>query len=222
MKILIVEDDEKIAKNLKKGLELNSYAVDVTYNSDDFMSSSEVGSYDLFILDRMLPGSTDGIGIIKQLREKGVSTPILMLSAKDSITDKVVGLNAGADDYLPKPFSFLELLARVRTLLKRGQISTEYINLSYQDVELDEDSKTATRAGQDLELSAKEFAILRYFMQHVGKAISKQELMDHVWSLESDVLPNTVEVYINSMRKKIEAPFQNVIFGPHVTDKISI
>jgi DNA-binding response OmpR family regulator len=206
MRILIVEDDHKIANALKKGLERQSYAVDVAYDSDNGVAMATTEPYDLVILDRMLPGSTDGIGILKTMRESSNHTPVLLLTAKDKVLDRAEGLNAGADDYLVKPFAFVELIARVRALLRRPK---EVIDntVAYQDVTLDRDNFSASRGDVSIELTAKEFALLEYLLSQPGRIITKDQIMQHVWNYDSDILPNTVEVYIGYLRNKLDKPF---------------
>ena len=208
MRILIVEDDHKIANALKKGLERQSYAVDVAYDSDGGVAMATTEPYDLVILDRMLPGSTDGIGILKTMRESSNHTPVLLLTAKDKVLDRAEGLNAGADDYLVKPFAFVELIARVRALLRRPK---EVIDntVAYQDVTLDRDNFSAVRGDTSIELTAKEFALLEYLLSQPGRIITKDQIMQHVWNYDSDILPNTVEVYIGYLRNKLDKPFED-------------
>ena len=206
MRILIVEDDHKIAKALKTGLERQSYAVDVCYNGDDGLAMATTEPYDLVILDRMLPGSIDGIGILKTLRESSNHTPVLLLTAKDKVLDRAEGLNAGADDYLVKPFAFVELIARVRALLRRPKELVDN-SISYKDVSLDRDNFTAVRGSTSIELTAKEFALLEYLISQPERIVTKDQIMQHVWNYDSDILPNTVEVYIGYLRNKIDRPF---------------
>ncbi|MFT4532356.1 MAG: DNA-binding response OmpR family regulator [Candidatus Saccharimonadales bacterium] len=206
MRILVVEDDHKIANALKQGLERQSYAVDVAYNGDDGHSMATTEPYDLVILDRMLPGSVDGIGILKSLRDSSIHTPVLLLTAKDRVLDRAEGLNAGADDYLVKPFAFVELIARVRALLRRPQ-EFSGVNTVYKDLELDRDTFTALRDGKSIELTAKEFALIEYLMSQPGRIVTKDQIMQHVWNYDSDILPNTVEVYIGYLRAKLDKPF---------------
>lgn len=207
MRILVVEDEHKIANAVKRGLEQESYAVDVIYDSDEALNVAADDTYDLVILDRMLPGSSDGVGILKEMRARQSHTPVLFLTAKDKIGDKVEGLNAGADDYLVKPFAFDELLARVRALLRRPQDAKQTI-LSYKDIELDPSTFTVRRAKQPVKLTSKEFALLEYFMRNPGRVLTKDMLTEHVWDYDADILPNTVEVYIGYLRNKIDKPFE--------------
>ena len=206
MRILVVEDDHKIASALKRGLERQSYAVDVAYDSDDGLAMATTEPYDLVILDRMLPGSTDGIGILKSMRDASIQTPVLLLTAKDKVLDRAEGLNAGADDYLVKPFAFVELIARVRALLRRPQETLE-TDIASNGVILDRDSFTVIRDETPIDLTAKEFALLEYLMSQPGRIHTKDQLMQHVWDYDADILPNTVEVYIGYLRNKIDKPF---------------
>ena len=207
MRILIVEDEHKIASAIKRGLEQQSYAVDVAYDSDDGLAMARTEPYDLIILDRMLPGSIDGIGILRKLRAEKLHTPILLLTAKDRVLDRAEGLNAGADDYLVKPFAFVELIARVRALLRRSPKTTSTV-LSYKDVSLDPENMTVERSGTPIQVTAKEFALLEYFIRNSERIVSKDTLMQHVWDYDADILPNTVEVYIGYLRNKLDKPFK--------------
>lgn len=206
MRILVVEDERKIANAIKQGLSQHSYAVDVAYDADDGLKMATSEPYDLVILDRMLPGSTDGIGILKALRADNIYTPVLFLTAKDRILDKAEGLNYGADDYLVKPFAFVELIARVRALLRRPKSAIPN-KLVYEDLSLDTEHKVAKRDGKTLPLTSKEFALLEYLMRNSGRITSKDTLIKHVWDYDADILPNTVEVYIGYLRNKIDKPF---------------
>lgn len=207
MRILLVEDDHKIATAIRQGLEMESFAVDVEYDADDGLGAALAEPYDLIILDRMLPGSMEGIGVCKAIRAEKNHTPILLLTAKDEVRDRVAGLNAGADDYLPKPFAFEELLARIRALLRRPQ-DTLGTTLSYDDLDLDTVAYTVTRSKQYIGLSRREFALLEYMMRNTGKVLTKDTIIKHVWDFDADVLPNTVEVYIGYLRNKIDKPFK--------------
>jgi DNA-binding response OmpR family regulator len=206
MRILIIEDEHKIANAIKQGLVQENYAVDVEYDSDSGLGSALHESYDVMVIDRMLPGSVDGLDIIRQVREANIHTPILILTAKDQIKDRVEGLNAGADDYLVKPFSFEELLARLRALMRRPQ-NTQNNIIKVQDLSLDTISYKVERDGHTIDLSAKEFALLEYMMRNAGRVLSKDNIISHVWDFDADVLPNTVEVYIGYLRSKIDKPF---------------
>lgn len=205
MRILIIEDDHKIANSLRKGLQNQSYAVDVCYNGTEGLQTAQSTDYDLIILDRMLPGM-DGLDILSTLRTEGKHTPVLLLTAKDHVLERAAGLNAGADDYLVKPFAFVELIARVRALLRRPQ-KTHDTKLTYADVSLDPETFSVTRNSKSIILSQKEFALLEYLMNNPGRVLSKETIMDHVWDYDSDILPNTVEVYIGYLRNKLDKPF---------------
>jgi len=207
MKILIVEDEKKIADSLKKGLQQENHIVDVSYEGTAGFDLASSEKYDLIILDLMLPGM-DGWTICKNLRsEEKVDTPILMLTARGSVDDKVEGLNIGADDYLPKPFSFEELLARVKALGRRPKVIRDYSLITVSDLTLNRDSYEVKRGESIIELSRKEFTLLEYLMKNQGKIISKDELIRNVWEYEADILPNTVEVYIGYLRKKIDGSY---------------
>jgi len=209
MRILVVEDEHKIANALKQGLEQHAYAVDVSYDGDDGLAMATTEPYDLIILDRMLPGSVDGIGILQRLRAGKIHTPVLLLTAKDKVLDRAEGLNAGADDYLVKPFAFVELIARVRALLRRPRQAIES-TLVYADLTLDDRDMVVERAGKRIELTPKEFALLEYLMRNPGRILAKETIMQHVWDYDADILPNTVEVYIGYLRNKIDKPFEGL------------
>ena len=208
MRILVVEDEHKIAGAIKRGLEQESYAVDIEYDADSGLRAAEVGEYDALILDRMLPGSIEGLDICRELRKAGNHVPILLLTAKDQVRDRVQGLNAGADDYLVKPFAFEELLARLRALLRRPKDNVGTV-LEVNDLTLDTVSFEVTRAGQPIKLSRKEFALLEYLMRNAGRLVSKENIIEHVWNFDADILPNTVEVYVGYLRNKIDKPFKS-------------
>lgn len=204
MRILIVEDEHKIANSIKKGLTQESYAVDVTYTGTDGYDLASTEDYDLIALDLLLPGM-DGITICKKLRSKNIHTPILMLTAKGQTNDKVEGLDAGADDYLTKPFAFEELLARIRALVRRPRNAVG-TTLKIEDVTLDTLSYDVKRAGKLIQLSSREFALLEYFMRHPNTTLTKDQIIGHVWNYDADVLPNTVEVYVGYLRNKLGKP----------------
>lgn len=207
MRILIIEDEHKIAQALKKALEQESYAVDVAYDGDEGHGLATTQPYDVAIIDRMLPGSYDGIAIVKAMREASVHTPVIFLSALDSIAERTAGLDAGADDYLVKPFALEELLARVRALLRRPTEQTSDI-LSAGDLTLDTVTYSVQRGGTAIQLTSKEFALLEYLLRNQGRPLSKELIISHVWDYEADVLPNTVEVYVKYLRNKIDIPFK--------------
>jgi len=205
MRILVVEDEHKIANAIKRGLEQETYAVDVVYTGTEGLDLAETEDYDLLILDLMLP-EIDGITITKTLRSHKNHTPILILTAKGNISEKVEGLDSGADDYLTKPFSFEELLARVRAVSRRPK-STLNPTLRVGSLELNSTTYEVTRDGKSIQLSSKEFSLLEYLMRNAGRTISKDSIMNHVWDYDADILPNTVEVYIKYLRNKIDKPF---------------
>lgn len=207
MRILVVEDEHRIANSIKKGLEQESYAVDVVYDGEAGYDLAVTEDYDVIILDLMLP-VMDGIAITRGLRKNKIHTSILILTAKGQIEDKVKGLDSGADDYLVKPFSFEELLARVRALSRRPKTALDPI-LKVDDLTLDPKSYEVSRNDVPIKVSSREFALLEYFMRNAGKIISKDQIISHVWDYDADVLPNTVEVYIKSLRNKIDLPFKN-------------
>lgn len=205
MRILVVEDEHKIANSIKKGLEQESFAVDVAFEGNSGYDLAFSEDYDLIILDILLPG-IDGLQICKNLREQNIHTPILMLTAKGQVSDKVEGLNSGADDYLTKPFAFEELLARIKALTRRPKDSIGSV-LFCEDLSLDTLSYGVKRAGKVINLSSKEFALLEYLLRHKNQILKKEQIISHIWDYESDVLPNTVEVYIGYLRNKIDKPF---------------
>lgn len=205
MKILVVEDEHKIANSIKKGLEQENYIVDVAYDGNDGYDLSSSGIYDGIVLDLMLPGM-DGIEICRRLRAGSIHTPILMLTAKDQLGDKVEGLNSGADDYLTKPFAFEELLARLKALFRRPQNTIGH-KMEIEDLSLDTITFEVKRANTTVKLSSKEFALLEYLMRHPNQILTKEQIIDHVWNYDADILPNTVEVYIGYLRNKIDKPF---------------
>lgn len=202
MRILIVEDDHKIARALKRGLEQEKFAVDVEYDGQAGYGAASTITYDLIVLDRMLP-EMDGIEVCKQLRAEKNHTPIIMLTAKSQIHARVEGLNAGADDYLPKPFSFEELLARIRALLRRPKETQDTV-LSVGDLTLDTATYEVHRDGKAIQLSSKEFALLEYLMRNAERVLGKDMIIEHVWDFDADILPNNVEVYIGYLRNKID------------------
>ena len=206
MRVLIVEDEHKIANALRRALEQESYAVDVSYDGDDGYAMATTEPYDVAIIDRMLPGEYDGIAIVTAMREAKIHTPVLLLTALGSTTDKTTGLDSGADDYLVKPFALEELLARVRALLRRP-VATQHTKLELGDLVLDTVNFEVIRAGKSIQLTSKEFALLEYLMRNQGRPLSKDTIIAHVWDYDADILPNTVEVYIKYLRNKIDTPF---------------
>ena len=202
MRILVVEDEKKVAGFIKKGLEEETYAVDVAVDGEEGFAMAEANQYDLIVLDLMLP-KIDGLEVLTRCREKKINTPIILLTAKDSVEDKVTGLNKGADDYLTKPFAFSELLARIRSLLRRGQGETKTV-LSLADLSLDMVSHKVNRNGQEVELTGKEYSLLEYFMRNQGKVLTRTMIAEHVWDYNFDTFTNVIDVYINHLRKKID------------------
>lgn len=207
MRLLLIEDDPIIAEALQKGLSHETFAVDVAEDGMEGLASAQAFNYDLLIVDVMLPGK-NGLEITRQLREDNIATPILILSAKDNSLDKMAGLNLGADDYLAKPFSFGELLARVRALLRR-QVSAVFV-LQTGGLVVEPATHTVMRNKQPIKLSAKEFAILEYMLHNKGKVISKDALISHVWDFDADILPHAVEVILMRLRAKIDKPFTDL------------
>jgi len=207
MRVLIVEDEHKIARALKKALEQETYAVDVAFDGDEGYAMAMNEPYDIAIIDRMLPGDYDGLAIVKAMRDAKVHTPVLFLSALGSVAERTAGLNAGADDYLVKPFALEELLARVRALLRRPTEQKSAI-LTAGDLSLDTITYSVAREGKHIQLTSKEFALLEYMLRNPGRPLSKEVIISHVWDYDADILPNTVEVYIKYLRNKIDAPFK--------------
>ncbi len=207
MKVLIVEDEHKIANLIKQGLEQERFVVDVAYDGTSGFDFASSEPYDVIILDRLLPG-TDGLEICKKLRASGIHIPILMLTAKGQLADKVEGLNSGADDYLTKPFAFEELLARIKALVRRPKITTNNI-LQVEDLSLNIDTYEIKRGKEQITLSSKEFSLLEYLMRHENKTLTKAQIINHVWSYEANILPNTVEVFIGYLRNKVDRPFKD-------------
>lgn len=206
MRILVVEDEHKIARALKKALEQESYAIDIAYDGDEGCAMATTEPYDLAIIDRMLPGTYDGIAIVEAMRVAKIHTPVLLLTALGAVQDKTKGLDSGADDYLVKPFALEELLARVRALLRRPA-KTESTILTAGDLSLDTVTYEVKRGDAFIQLTSKEFALLEYLMRNQGRPISKEVIISHVWDYDADILPNTVEVYIRYLRAKIDQPF---------------
>jgi two-component system, OmpR family, response regulator len=207
MRILVIEDEHRIAASLKKGLEQEHYTVDVTYDGVEGYDLASSEEYDLIILDLMLP-EKPGMEICRDLRINKNNTPILILTARDQTQDKVLGLDTGADDYLTKPFSFEELLARVRALTRRPKVTIEDV-LKVEDLTLDTKKYTIKRGSVDIQLSGKEFSLLEYIMRHPKQILTKEQIIGHVWNYDADILPNTVEVYIKNLRSKIDVPFRD-------------
>lgn len=202
MRILLVEDDPRIAKFVAKGLRERSYAVDVAVDGNAALYQISVNTYDLVILDVMIP-KPNGFEVCHELRRMGLRIPVLMLTARDEITDRIHGLDTGADDYLTKPFDFGELLARLRALLRRSA-NLRTGRIIVDDLVLDPDGQTATRAGRRLRLTAKEYALLEYLALNVGRVIGREEIAEHVWDETFDPFSNLIEVYVNRLRHKVD------------------
>jgi len=206
MKILVVEDEERVAQFIQKGLKEEGHAVDVSYDGEDGGFLAEVNDYDLIILDLMLP-KKNGLQTCKEIRDHGVNTPVLMLTARDSVEDKVRGLDAGADDYLAKPFAFEELLARVRALLRR-QSESKTPTLQIADLELDPMSRQVTRSGKAIRLTTKEYALLEYLLRNPKKVLSRTLIGEHVWDMNFDPESNVIDVYVSHLRTKVDKGFE--------------
>ncbi len=202
MRLLIVEDDKKVGAFLERGLREENYAVDVCRNGADALYLTQINPYDVVILDIMLPGK-DGFSVCREMRENDILVPIIMLTAKDTLDDKITGLTEGADDYLTKPFSFEELLARIRALLRRSQdYKTKVLRVA--DLEMDPLRGIVTRAGKKISLTGKEYALLEYLMRNQGRVLSQSMIIDHVWNMDYEGASNVVNVYINHLRRKID------------------
>ncbi len=205
MRLLLVEDDTSVASFITKGLQEEQYAVDTTADGEEGFLMASTIPYDLLILDVMVP-KMDGFTICRRLREKGCTTPILLLTARDTIEDRVTGLDTGADDYLTKPFAFPELLARIRALLRRGNTQPS-TRLTAADLELDPISRRVRRAGQDIALTNKEYALLEYLLRNANRVLTRTAIIDHVWDIQYDSMTNIVDVHIRSLRSKIDRGF---------------
>jgi DNA-binding response OmpR family regulator len=210
LRILVVEDDEHLNGVIARGLKEEGYAVDAAFDGEDGKFLAEVNPYDLIVLDWMLPGLT-GVEVCDYLRRKGFATPILMLTAKGTVADRVAGLDSGADDYLTKPFAFDELLARLRALLRR-QSAVRSNLLQIADLCLDRRTHEVTRAGLPITLTAKEFSLLEYFMLNAGMVLSRRAIEEHAWNYDFESESNLIDVYIRRLRRKIDDPFELKLF----------
>lgn len=198
----MVEDEPSAAKMLAKGLREQSYAVDVAGDGETALYQASINDYDLIVLDVMLP-RRDGFEVCREIRATGSSVPVLMLTARDVVEDRIVGLDSGADDYLIKPFDFGELLARTRALLRRGEIVRSEV-LKFADLEIDTRAKRVRRAGRDIQLTAKEYGLLEYFARNAGRVLGRAEISEHVWDENFDAFSNLIEVYVQRLRRKID------------------
>jgi len=205
MRILVVEDEKKVASFIKRGLEEENFVVDVAYDGEEGLQLGEANPYDLILMDLMLP-KMDGLTVIKQLREKGVPTPVLCLTAKDTVEDIVSGLDSGSDDYLTKPFAFAELLARVRALLRRGS-QDRGAEIYFADLRLDPVGHKVWRGNKEIELTAKEYALLEYLMRNPNQILTRTMIAEHVWDYTFDSFTNIIDVYVNYLRKKVDKDF---------------
>jgi DNA-binding response OmpR family regulator len=207
MRFLLIEDDEKIGSFIAQGLRQEGHVIDWSRNGEEGLGFALDGRFDAAIIDLMLPGR-DGLSLIRELRERRHKVPIIILSAKSDVEDRVKGLSAGADDYLTKPFSFAELLARLHALVRRSSGASEAARtLSFEDLTLDLESRRVTRAGQALELQAREFALLVYLMRNAGRVLSKTMILEHIWNYSFDPQTNVVDVLVSRLRGKIDRDF---------------
>lgn len=206
MRILLVEDETKVASFIQKGLEEEQYQVDVAHDGEEGLRRALASEHDLIILDILLP-KRDGMSILREVRDRRIDTPVLILTAKDSVEDRVAGLNSGCDDYLPKPFAFAELLARSRALLRRKS-TDRGVTLAVGDLVLDPVSHRVTRAGKNVELTSREYALLQYFMHHPNQILTRTMIVEQVWGYDFDNFSNVVDVYVNYLRNKIDRNFE--------------
>ncbi|MDQ6672377.1 MAG: response regulator transcription factor [Chloroflexota bacterium] len=202
MRILVVEDEHKLASVLKRGLEEHGYAVDAAYDGEDGLALATAEPYDLIVLDIMLPG-LDGLSLCNQLRVQKMHMPILMLTARDAVDDRVAGLDSGADDYLTKPFAFRELLARIRALLRRDGLSARDPILKIGDLQIDTVSHEVRRSGKLIDLTSKEYAILEYFARNPNRVLTRTQIAEHVWDFDFVSMSNVIDVYIGYLRRKL-------------------
>lgn len=202
MRILVAEDDRPVASFLKKGLEAEHYAVDVVPDGEEALYMAEAYDYDLLLLDLVLP-KMDGLQVLRQVRARKKHLPVLVLTGRTRVEDRVKGLDLGADDYMVKPFAFRELIARVRALLRRGNAPADF-TLRVEDLEMNLVERTVRRSERKIELTPKEFALLEYLMRNQGRAVSRPMIIEHVWNFSFDTMTNVVDVYINYLRKKID------------------
>jgi len=202
MRVLVVEDEKKISDFIKRGLKEEGYAVDAAYDGEEGRFLAKTNTYDLILLDLMLP-KIDGLTLCKTLKSEGLQAPVIMLTAKGTVEDKVAGLDSGADDYITKPFAFEELLARMRAILRKKEDRTEN-TLQISDLVLDLIKHKVTRAGEEVPLTAKEYALLEYLMRNAGSVVTRTMISEHVWDVDFDTFTNVIDVYINYLRNKID------------------
>lgn len=210
MRVLLIEDNRRLSDSLRITLEEDGYAVDAAYDGLDGEEMGLVPSYDILILDIMLPGK-DGLEVCRELRDRHITTPILMLTARDALDDRVLGLDSGADDYLVKPFEVDELRARIRALLRRDSSSKSGV-LQVADLVLDPAAHTVQRAGRPIELTAKEFSLLEYFLRHPNHLVTREKVEEHLWSYDHVIASNVVDVYVRRLRTKIDDPSEVKLF----------
>jgi DNA-binding response OmpR family regulator len=206
MRVLVIEDEKKTASFVKKALQSEGFAVDVAHNGDDGLALAQTTPYDTVVLDIMLPGR-DGLSIVRQLREGRNATPVLLLSARGAVDERIEGLNAGADDYLPKPFALGELVARVRALARRNQVDARAVILRLADLSVDTISRDVKRAGKRVDLSAREYRLLEYLLRSQGRVCGRMQILEKVWDYDFDPGTNLVDVYVRRVRDKIDAGF---------------
>jgi two-component system, OmpR family, response regulator len=206
MRLLVVEDDAKLARALQRGLQREGYAVDLASDGDEGLEQASENEYDVVLLDVMLPGR-DGFAVCRAMRRKERWAPVLMLTARDQVDDRIRGLDAGADDYLVKPFDYGELLARLRALIRRGPSERPPI-LEVGDLRVDPATRTVSRAGKEVELTVREFALLHFLARHAGEVVSREQLLEHVWDDAGEGSTNVVDVYVGYLRNKLERPFR--------------
>jgi DNA-binding response OmpR family regulator len=203
MRVLVVEDEEKVANFVRKGLEQSAYTVDVAANGDEALEMASLNEYDAIVLDIMLPGR-DGLSVVRTLRAQGNATPVLALTARSALEDRIQGLDSGCDDYLPKPFAFDELLARLRALLRRRSGSSRMPRLEYAGLTLDPVTRMVTRDGKPIDLTNKEYALLELLIRHPGQVFTRTAILESIWGYDFDAESNVLEVYMNFLRKKVD------------------
>ena len=205
MKILVVEDEKKVAGFIKRGLEEEGYSVEIAYDGDEGLEMGSDDSYELILMDLMLP-QKDGLEVIRELRQLGIRTPVLCLTAKDKVDDIVSGLDSGSDDYLTKPFAFAELLARVRALIRRGT-AERGAEITFADLRLDPVAHKVWRGESEIDLTTKEYALLEYMMRNPNQTLTRSMIAEHVWDYTFDSFTNIIDVYVNYLRKKVDRDF---------------